>query len=211
MSGNFSGRYVMVDMDKALLTRLGFAFLGMPGAMEKVIATTINKTAMSAKKDVASDIARRYKVSQEKVNDSIKVDRATSKKPRAGIWLTRGRINVIEFAKSTRVPRQRGIPVALRPPVEVEIIRGSPKNLRASNERSAAFIQRMPTGHIGVFQRKKGVKPKAPISDVRTLSAFAMGMHPEIIVKVVERAHELFDTELSAQVRKELKRWEGGT
>jgi hypothetical protein len=176
--------------------------------MENALAATINKTAGVAKKDVAVQTAKRYKIPREKVDDSIKVNRATSKKPRAAIWLTRGRINVIEFAKLTNVPRQRGIPVALRPKVEVEIIRGSPKILRVSNERSAAFIQRMPSGHIGVFQRKRSAKPKAPISEVKTLSAFSMGMHPEIMDMVVGRAHELFETELKVQVQKELKRWE---
>jgi hypothetical protein len=175
-------------------------FIGsIPGAVRSVIATSINKTLVSAADEVKLGIRRLYHLRARDVLNLIRIKRASSKRPRGEIFAKSTRLPISYFKISPATPpNQKGIPVKKRKHIRTEILRGHEK------EWSRAFVAKMPNAsRAGLFIRNLETQG---IRQPRTVSGIGMTRRQEIVERVHEVAKARFDSVISDELTKILGR-----
>jgi len=138
---------IEIKYDDAKLKQLERTLSGIPRALPRVMSRGLNRTATSARTQVARQLSQLTGLGVSAVRKRIKMSKASYSNWRSTIPISSKRMPLIEFkAKQTRkgvTYKREGSRILIR----------------------HAFLATMPSGHRGVFKRKTSAR--LPIAELR--------------------------------------------
>jgi hypothetical protein len=171
-----------IQLDQRQLRRLEVLLSGYPGAVRRVIPRALNRTATSARSRVVKGIAAEINLRQKDIRRGVTVDRAKPTRHVARITIKGRRVPLIKFgARQTR----KGVTARVRKRGGRELHPG-------------AFIATMPTGHVGVFERKR--RSRLPIREKRGPSIVEV-FEESVAVTATRDIGAILEKNLTQQIR----------
>ena len=144
----------MIEIDARSLDRAAQLLAGMPGAAEKAAKTAIRKTVRGARKDAVDKVKDRYTIKPAYVTRTLGF--SFSAGGLTGSFKSSGRVNDLAYFKHS----PRSVPKR-RPPkgqyLYSQVVKGEGGTI------AHAFLARMRSGHVGVFQRAGHGASNAPL------------------------------------------------
>ena len=183
----------MIEIDASALDRAEQFLRGIPGAAKKAATTAAKKTIRGSKKDAVQKVRERYTIKPVYISRTISLSANLSSM--SFRLQSKGRVNDLAYFKHTpgsvskrRLPRGKYL--------YSQVVKGEGGTI------AHAFLARMKSSHIGVFQRaehgasnaslpiKKLAGPSTPqMLGSPTVSAFIQKRIEERLAKDVE--HEV--------------------
>lgn len=134
----------MIEIDASALQKAEELLKGMPGAAQKAAKTAIRKTVQGAKKDATQKAKERYTIKPSYITRTMRFDFGAG--GLSASFRSKGRVNDLAYFRHLpqSVPKHR-------PPVGEylysQVVKGEGGTI------AHAFLAKMKSGHIGVFQR----------------------------------------------------------
>ena len=189
-----------IKVDDRELKALQRNIKALGGKMPSIMSRALNKTIITARAEMAREIARRMKMRIGKVKEKTDLFKATYSNWRASIKLSSRRIPLIQQqARQTKVG-----------------VRYWQAKTQTRTVIQSAFIATMPSGHKGVFARAtivKGLyrqmkgKNKEAIYELRGPSLAQLYGNDEILKQsIYNKAEAKLEQNISNQVQLLLKR-----
>lgn len=140
---------IKISIDPIDKAKVQDMFSGMKTIGEKVISRSLNKTLTGVKTDASTEIRKELNAKKAAVDETFKMDKATTKKLTAAITSTGKPLALIDFIGTAQ--RTKGVSVLVKKTGTRKITPGT-------------FIATIKDGHKGVFWRKwhRTKKPKNP-------------------------------------------------
>ncbi|MBQ9365772.1 MAG: phage tail protein [Schwartzia sp.] len=165
----------------------------MPGAVNKASKTAIRTTIKGMKKESAQKVRERYTIKASKVTNTIRT--STGDGGLTARLTSKGRVNDLSYFihKPKSVPKRR-------PPtgkyLYSQVVKGEGGTI------AHAFLARMQSGHVGVFQRAGhgSSMSSLPIQKLSGPSTPQMLGSPNIKEFIEKRLRERFEKNLSHEV-----------
>jgi hypothetical protein len=164
----------------------------IPGAAKRAAANAINRASESARTEAARKVRELYYIKQSDVTSTIKLYRATPE-DLSSVVVSRG--NLLALSKFRVTPSQPQ--PNRRRPIIVRVKRGSGGII------TGAFVARMSSGHIGVFNRIG--KTRLPIIQRYGPSVPQMLGNPSVTNWVEQKAYETLDKRLDHEINRILE------
>ena len=183
---------VSVSLDEGQ-QRLAETLRHIPGAIGKAVSRAINKAIEGARTDAVRRICCEYAISPSEVRKRITIVRANTRKLEAQIISTGNPLSLMKFAVKPKQVRKR----AQRYQVYAGVKFGN------SIEIPHAFIQKMKSGHVGVFKRAgdgDALVKRLPIEQLYAPSFPQMLGNDEVLRYIEIKAHHRLDKELRHQI-----------
>ena len=191
-----SGQLLDIKIDNKKLKRMEKMLKGVPGGMGKAVSRAINKSAMSARTQIARQVAAEIKVKVGSARKAVELKRATTKRWRADLGVDKKRIPLIDFAaRQTK--------------------KGTTYQIDKEGGRekiSDAFIRSVGSGHEGVFRRAGSItgdnsQGRLPIIQLQGPSiAVAFEGAKGLAQRITAAAYQDLGKKLDTQVELLLKR-----
>ena len=120
-----------------------------PKEFNQALANAVNHALAHGKTKFKQEIVKKYTLTSSNAHKMMKVRKATTNNPTAEIKFNGARLAIARFYKAMpkNPPSQLRLPPSSRKRPTVELIRGQ------KHTSGSAFIARMKSGHVGVFQR----------------------------------------------------------
>ncbi len=135
----------MIDIDTRSLERAQQLLKGLPGAAEKVTRSAIKRSMRGAKAEAVNEVADRY---YAKKSDIKKATTVRVSKMAAELAST-GRVTGLQkFRTKPNTPRQQIAYTKRKKYLYANVVKGEGGTI------AHAFVARMSSGHVGVFQRR---------------------------------------------------------
>lgn len=150
--------------------------------LPQATASALNRTATTGRVQASRRIRERYNLKAGAIRAQMRIVRANRGRLTAEVIASGRPIPLIEFAA-----RQVGTGVS------VSVIRGSRK------VRLHAFIAKMKTGHVGVYERTS--RRRLPIKELFSVSLPRAFTRAEILTSIERVAIERFRIELARELR----------
>lgn len=190
----------MIEIDASALNRAEELLQGMPGAAKKAAASAARKTIRGAKKDAAQKVRERYTTKAANVNRTFSfISRLSSM---SFGFQSKGRVNDLAYFKHT----PRSVPKR-RPPqgqyLYSQVVKGEGGTI------AHAFLAKMKSGHVGIFQRAQhgGSKASLPIEKMAGPSTPQMLGSPTVSAFVQKRMEERLAINVDHEVNAFLMRY----
>jgi len=184
-------------------------------AKKVVRATTraLNRSAASGRTEASKQIRQQYEIKKMDLDKHLTVEKANYSKLTAALTAVssflKARIPLIQFKvkqSGTKIVRQKGRSISLKKgakawaaPVQVQIKKGS-----GWKTITGAFVAKMKSGHIGVFQRRGTAR--TPIKELSTVDVPLMFSNKDVMNKTKSRIVEQFDKDFAHELDRELKK-----
>ena len=136
---------VEIKFDEKKLANVRRMLVEIPNAMPTVISRGINRTATSARAEITRRLYEHLNLTKTRIRQNIKIQKATRARWRSDIDIFTKAVPLIHYGASTL--KGKG--------VSYKILRGGGRK-RIITPPTSAFIQKMPSGHKGVFRRRSG-------------------------------------------------------
>jgi hypothetical protein len=146
------------------------------------VTRSLNKTATTVRNEASTEIRKIYNLKAGVIKKQIKIKKANRANPTAIISASGRPIPLIEF---TARQRKAGVSVLIK--------RGQRKVVRS------AFIAKMPSGNVGVFQRKG--KLRLPIRELFSISLPRVFTSKAIFAALVKIARQRFPVVFAQEAR----------
>ena len=144
MKGRSKG--IQIEGDQRQLRQIEKKLKGMKSEMPKVLSRAANRTAVGARLALNKKMRQTYTVKSGKLKQNMAIKRATYSSPVAKITLI-GKPQAASYFKYTK-GGQGG--------AKLQIRRDRPLKAIGSSTGRKAFVAQMPSGHVGIYQRRKG-------------------------------------------------------
>ena len=177
-----------------------FERMGNTKNIHKAMAGAVNRAATTLKAKAAKEVRKEYTASAASIKDGFKMlRRATAATPGATVAVSTSSIPMHDFKVSPNEPRQHNLPRSLR----VTIRKSQGKNTKY-------FVARMPSGHVGVFERIRGTRmrkqSKEQIREMFSVSPATMTENPAILEPVLEATGAMLRSRFDHEVERLLGR-----
>jgi hypothetical protein len=136
---------VEVKVDEIKLANIRRMLVEIPNAMPTVISRGINRTATSARAELNRRLFKHLNLPKKRIGQNIKLYKALSTRWQATIDIFTRAVPLIHYG--ARTLKGKGVSYA--------ILRGGGRK-KIITPPTSAFIQTMPSGHVGVFRRRPG-------------------------------------------------------
>ncbi|MFA9464048.1 MAG: phage tail protein [Velocimicrobium sp.] len=198
---------VQIEVDESDFVKIMETLGTMKKKAPVILKNAINRTATNAKTNMAKGATKKYRVKQKQVNESISIKKATNSNLSAKVKSKGFVVDLIDFRVSPNHPvRYIGKEKKKRP---------SPKVYKAATEKGSQlkpligtikpFVQKMETGHIGVFAR---VLNGTKIKQLYGPSIPQMIKREEVIADIEQKANEMLAKRIQHEINRIL---EGGS
>ena len=183
----------MIEIDAGTLKEAEELLKGLPGAAEKAAKTAIRKTVRGAKQDAARKVKERYTIKPAYITRTIRFDFQAG--GLAAAFRSKGRVNDLAYFKH----RPQSVPKH-RPPkgsyLFSQVIKGEGGTIEH------AFLAKMKSGHIGVFQRAgHGAQNSSlPIEKLSGPSTPQMLESPTVSAFIQKRMEERLQSNIDHEV-----------
>ena len=132
----------MIEIDDSDLDKAAKLLDGIPGALDKVSRKAVRAAVKGAKKEAAEKIADRYTIQKSRIGKTMRV----AYRGAGAIFSSKGPVNDLSYFKHN--PRSV---LKHRPPkgqyLYSQVVKGKGGTI------AHAFLAKMRSGHVGVFQR----------------------------------------------------------
>ncbi len=169
-----------------------------------VVQRAINNTIKQVSRDVGKQAKQKYIVSQPEVRKTLQITKAT-----------RRNLTGVVSSSDEKKPRLYGFrvlpkEVITQPEAKPEAYaarikkRVKEKELKGNSGRSKAFVAKM-KGHIGVFERMKGVKTSSgeeKLAELYGMSIPDMVGNREVAFEIQRNGQNLLEDEIRKQIRR---------
>jgi len=186
-----------LTMDENQLSEAKDLLTGIPKGMERAITTAINITLRKIQVSASREITAEYNLPSREVKSTLSYKKAN-------FTTLTGRMNSISsrfaLAKFSRGSLENKISDGhKKKKINLKIKKATPKTLTHSNPNyeGTPFVQRMKTGHVGIFQRRIGSRG---IAELRTITVPQMLQAEEVSGDVLNEGSEILGTEFTRQV-----------
>ena len=187
----------MIEVDARGIEQAQELLKDIPGATKKAVSTALRKSLRNAKKEAVKKVRERYtirKAGYVSRTIKMKVENMT------GILSSKGPVNDLSYFKTNpkTVPKRR-------PPTGKyrysQVVKGQGGNV------AHAFLARMKSGHVGVFQRAGHGASNAslPISKLAGPSTPQMLGSPSVTEFIAKKMLERMDKNLEHEIDAFLK------
>ena len=141
----------MIDLTDEQLKKANDYLGHIPGALPKAVSSAVNRAAEGARTDAVSKAREEYVIQAGRIRETIEIRKANASNLSASV-ISRGRPRALSYFKI-----RPGRVTKRKPPegVHVQVKRSG------GGPISKAFVAKMASGHIGVFNREG--KAKFPI------------------------------------------------
>jgi len=130
---------IEIQADKGQQARLDELLEGIPQGAQRVLSRAVNKVGAAARTEIVRYVSSQINVGVGELrNRNVRMTRANFRDLTARVWVTGSRIPLSRFAASQ-----------VRRGVSYRIQRAGGRQMLAG-----AFLQRMPSGRLGVFARR---------------------------------------------------------
>lgn len=169
------------------------------------VQRAINSTIKQVSRDVGKEAKQKYIISQPEVRKTLHLKKATKKD-----------LTGVVSSRDDKKPRLYGFKVTpkeviTKPSAKPEFYaarikkRVKEKNLTGNSGRSKAFVAKMKSGHIGIFERMTGTKGtdgKEDLAELYSMSIPDMVKSRDVAFEIQQKGQ----TFLEAQVQTEIRR-----
>ena len=169
------------------------AFLkGFGKTAERSVARVANRVAAGVRTDAVREVRKEYSVKSTTVRGSFRIKKAGNNVLQAAAISSGPRLGLIHFGARPGKPNGR------RTPVSVQIT-------KSRKVVENAFVARMPSGHVGVFERsgKKGRNNNPSLERIRELHTLAvptMASNKDVEEQIRQNAYERFSKNLRHEI-----------
>ena len=175
------------DLENAELFLKGFG-----RTAERAVARVSNRAAAGVRTDAVKEVRKEYTVKATTVRKSFTVKKAGTNVLKAAAVSSGPRLGLIHFGARPGKPNGKRTPVS----VQISKTRKVVKN---------AFVARMPSGHVGVYERsgKFGRNGKKYLERIRTLYTLAvpsMASKDEVEEEIRLNAYKRFSKDLYHEI-----------
>jgi len=198
-------------MDFKVVISPELAAATMLGVPDKVIRRALNRTGRGARRELSRLIRQEYNIKQKTLYKYIKFYPAKKGEHVAALRISARRIGLYHFVAPSSVRQwkqnpagwvRRGNKYVRRPYVKVKVKKTSGWRLLRH-----AFIAKMDSGHVGVFERKRGWKHKRHPVKHRYHGLPIKELTAPSPVEMMEKVHGLkkLDDYIMDRLKKELQ------
>lgn len=181
----------MIEIDSSELEKAAKLLEGIPGAADKATKSAIAKSIRGARKDAADKAKERYTIRPMYITRTLKLHYATN----GAVLESSGPVNDLAYFKHTpkSVPKKR-------PPagqyLYSQVVKGEGGTI------AHAFLAKMRSGHVGVFQREgHGASSQSlPIEKMSGPSTPQMLGSPTVREYIEQRAQDRLGRALEQEV-----------
>lgn len=181
--------------DKGSLEQAAEALRGLPGAIDKIAQKATRASMKGVKREATAKVAERYTIQRGRIGTTMRV----AYKGKTAEFSSRGRVNDLAYFKHT----PRSVPKH-RPPkgkyLFSQVVKGEGGTI------AHAFLARMRSGHVGVFERTDGNK-SIPIEKKAGPSTPQMVGYPTIRDYLEEQMKRRFEEAMEAGTAEALGRF----
>lgn len=183
----------MIEIDASALDRASRLLAGMPGAAEKAAKTAVRKTVRGARKDAVAKVKERYTIKPTYITRTLGFSFSVG--GLTGAFKSSGRVNDLAYFKHNpeSVPRRR-------PPkgkyLYSQVVKGEGGTI------AHAFLAKMRSGHVGVFQREGHGASNAslPIEKMAGPSTPQMLGSPTVAEFIQQRMEEQLERNIGHEI-----------
>jgi hypothetical protein len=189
---------VTISLNESQFRAVRESLRHIPGAAEKAIARALNRAVEGGRTDAIRVVCEEYTIRPIDVRKTIHIVRAKPGKLEAQIISTGKAIPLAKFnVKPKKPPKQEGVKMVnrMRRKVITTVKTGSTHVGRG--EKPEWFVQKMASGHIGVFYREglQSIKQEYRLATPQMLG------NSKVLKLIEERAKVRLDKELTHQIK----------
>ncbi len=186
---------------------------GIPDGLEKAMDAAMNKAVRQVRRDSADAIRERYDISRPalRTEQNVRVHYSHLNGIQATITFAGKKIPLYRFGGAYPVRPTKDLaagkmPVKSRGAWTMQYpgvaARGHQLNSTAPAQFQDAFVARMESGHVGIFERTGGETEKGSdaIQELMGSSIPQMLGHEQVAKKITDEAYETFESELDKAV-----------
>lgn len=213
----------MIDIQLTENERLSHAqklLAGIPGGVEKAVKSTMTRVASNLRTNSSKAIRERYDISLQNIraNENVKIRYSYGNGIQASVIFSGAKIPLYRYGGSS--PKQPTASTA----VTNAIVNGFWKRVHPSLSATGhqlkstaptrfdnAFVAKMGSGHIGIFERTGGSTSSGgdAIRELMGSSVPQMLGSKEVEENIANKAAELFDSRMEHEVIRLLNGWGG--
>lgn len=184
----------MITLDAEHIERAELLLKNIPGGIDKAVVRAINRSVDRAQTATVKKVRDRYYIKAGDVRKTIKVKKANYSDQIAIIRSTGSPVALSKFKITPSKPPQK----RTKKPVRARVVKGEGGELKRR-----AFVAKMKSGHIGVFERAG--KSRYPINQFYGPSVPQMLGHKSVVTYVKERAKEQLVSRLDHEIERLLR------
>jgi hypothetical protein len=165
---------------------------GFGKTAKRAVARVVNRTAAGVRTDAVKEVRKEYTVKATTVRKSFKIKKAGNSVLEAAAVSSGPRLGLIHFGARPGKPNGKRTPVS----VQVRKKRKIVKN---------AFVAKMPSGHVGVFERsgefgRNRKKYLERIRNLYTLAVPSMASKEDVEEEIRLKAYKRFSKDLYHEI-----------
>jgi hypothetical protein len=188
----------MIEITNEQMERVSLILSGIPNGAKKVFYNAINRGLQTVRTQSGKSVTKTYRILQKdfKSETSITEKKASQSNLIGEIAFAGTSIPLIKFQVSPKEPQRQTVSVAV---------------LRAAGgERlKHAFIAKMKSGHIGVFERATPDVRRLPIKELYGPSPAGMLNNYEVQAEIEKTAQETIDKRVEHEITRILNGYGG--
>lgn len=187
----------IVKIDTPDISKIEKRLKHMHKSAPSVLSKAINRTITNIQKQMTDEVRKTYIVKAGEAKKTLTIKKS-NKNTLSGkiISTTDKKIPLIGFKVSPAKPRQYKPPEIYKSKIkQITSMHG----LTGSADRSKGFVARMPSGHIGVFQRKKG-SDRQQIAELFGLPIPYMFGTKEVAKEIGEKGNEFLKKVIDQEI-----------
>jgi hypothetical protein len=186
----------MIEITSETIERTQTLLAGIPKGAERAFSNAINRGLSHTKTQAFKQVKTVYAVKQSALNEATttRVQKASTGNIAGYVSFSGVKIPLYKFQVTPKEPRKGQ-------KVRAGVMKGGGATF------DSAFIAKMKSGHIGVFERV--TSKRLPIEEKMGLSAAQMVQNEDIIDKLTKEAQEIVDERLKHEIDRILNGYGG--
>ncbi|MGL5931922.1 MAG: phage tail protein [Cetobacterium sp.] len=179
----------MIKIDENGLERVDKILKGLPNVAKDIKLRAVRRAALAAKAEATRQGRSRYNLKSEEINKTFEFTQPNKNNISATLVSTGERIRLIKFKVSpASVPKKRRV-------VKVSVIKG-----QGMKTLKTAFVNKMPNGTIGVFQRAG--RQRLPITQLYGPSVPQLFREPTVKAAIEKKAIDVLENRISHELQR---------
>jgi hypothetical protein len=175
-----------IKIDTSEIVQAQKALEALGDAARPLIAKSLNRSTQGVRTDASRMVRQRYNIRAKDVRTSFKIITASREGLSAAAIATGSAISLWRFGPRPATPGRR-------PRIGVSV-----KVTQTRQKIPGAFVARMPSGGIGVFQRKD--RARLPIKKLYGPSVPQMLSHDQVLPEIQSGAADRFNKTLDHEI-----------
>jgi len=188
-----------VTLDQASMAKAKAAMTGIPKGLERAVTSAINTTLRKIQVTSSREMREEYAISSKEAKQTLSYKKANFSSLMGYMNSVSSRFSLSRFATGSL--ENKISDGHKKKNVRLRIKKNAPTTLTHSNPNyeGTPFVQRMKTGHIGIYQRRRGSRG---IAELRTITVPQMLQADNVSEDVLKEGETILGTEFERNVKR---------